>query len=88
MHVSLRTRQGKIEVFHKLLLALTLSVSCSPTGESQTCYHRIHADILPLCRCAMVCHDAWFFGMHMLFHKVRRNTPLLQQPKPCPVQTS
>ena len=23
------------------------------------------------CRCAMVAHDAWFFGMHMFFHKVR-----------------
>ena len=25
----------------------------------------------------MVCHDAWFFGMHMLFHKVQCNPLLL-----------
>ena len=29
----------------------------------------------------MVCHDAWFFGMHMLFHKVRCTPLLLQQHK-------
>ena len=31
----------------------------------------------------MVCHDAWFFGMHMIFHKVWCNPLLAQQCKPC-----
>ena len=32
----------------------------------------------------MVCHDAWFFGMHMFFHKVQCSPLLLQRQTSCP----